>query len=71
MATPKKKMTAFVQTAKYECPQVNLHVGRKYAYWYIQDCDDSPFKLLKGEVPEPLQAHLQDDSVKKLQEFSR
>lgn len=49
----KKTKTIFVQTSDHECLQVNISLGRKWNYWYIQP-KENPIKLPKGEVPSDL-----------------
>ncbi len=36
MKYPKKVISKFVQVAKYDCRQVNIHIGRKWAYIFIE-----------------------------------
>lgn len=55
---------------EYDCIQVNLHVGRIYAYWFIQP-NEYPIKLLKGEVPDNFKKNLKNKTVKELIEFSK
>lgn len=63
-------MTTFVQVAEHDCVQVNLHVGIKYAYWFIQP-NEYCIKLLKGEIPEYFKNYLDDEDVKSLIAFSK
>jgi hypothetical protein len=53
MSYPKKRITEFVEFDEYDCRQVNLHLGRKWNYWFIEP-NEKPIKLLKGELPEDL-----------------
>ncbi len=65
MASPKKRITEFVQYAEFDYRQVNLHRGKKYCYWFIQPAT-KPVKLLIGEVPDELKGK----DLGKLIEFS-
>lgn len=67
---PKNKITKFVEMGEYDCPQVNLHVGRVYTYWSIQP-NEYCIKLLKGELPDYFKNKTEDETVKKLLEFSK
>lgn len=53
MKYPKNKMTAFIQLSENNSPQVNLHKGSVYNYWFIEP-SVKPIKMLKGQVPELL-----------------
>lgn len=53
MKYPKNRSYALIQLAEYVCPQVNLHKGRIWNYWFIQP-SEKPIKLSKGEIPELL-----------------
>ena len=46
-------MTAFIQLSKNNCPQVNLHKGSVWNYWFIEP-SETPIKLAKGHIPELL-----------------
>ena len=35
---------------EFDCPQVNLHEGKKWAYWFIQPAE-KPLRLPLGEIP--------------------
>ncbi len=53
MKYPKNKMTAFIQLSENNCPQVNLHKGSVYNYWFIEP-SENPVKLHKGQIPDLL-----------------
>lgn len=53
MKYPKNKMTAFIQLSENNCPQVNLHKGSVWNYWFIEP-SETPIKLPKGHIPELL-----------------
>ena len=53
MKYPKNKMTAFIQLSENNCPQVNLHKGSVWNYWFIEP-SETPIKLAKGHIPELL-----------------
>lgn len=53
MRSPKNKISAFIRLSETECPQVNLHKGYVYNYWFIEP-HQRPFKKKKGQVPDLL-----------------
>lgn len=53
MKYPKNKMIVFIRLSDSNCPQVNLHKGRIWNYWFIEP-SEKPIKLSKGQVPELL-----------------
>ena len=53
MKYPKNKMMAFIQLSENNCPQVNLHKGTVYNYWFIEP-SEKPIKMRKGQIPELL-----------------
>ena len=50
MKMPKKHISKFIQFDEFDCRQVNLSIGRKYNYWFIEP-NLKPFKLLKNVIP--------------------
>ena len=46
-------MTAFIQLSENNCPQVNLHKGTVYNYWFVEP-SEKPIKMRKGQIPELL-----------------
>ena len=46
-------MTAFIRLSENNHPQVNLHKGSVYNYWFIEP-SEKPIKLTKGQIPELL-----------------
>ncbi len=70
---PRRVMSDFIQLAEYNCIQVNVHFGKKYAYWFIEP-NEKPVKLLLGEYPQELQGKIPNDSIlyngnKKLRDY--
>jgi hypothetical protein len=53
MKCPKNKMTAFIRLSEKNHPQVNLHKGVVYNYWFIEP-SEKPIKLRKGQIPDLL-----------------
>lgn len=68
MKYPKKVKTIFVQFAKYDCRQINVHKGSKFLYWFIQPYE-KPYTSLIGNLPNILNADLLDETLKKLDGF--
>lgn len=50
MKYPKNSKTVFLQLSDNDCRQINMHIGRKWTYWFIEP-SEHPIKLLNGEYP--------------------
>lgn len=48
MKYPKLRVTRFVQFSENDCRQVNFHIGRKWAYIFIEP-STKPLKILNTE----------------------
>ena len=49
MRYPKKRKTGFTEEGS-NSRQVNVHLGRKFDYWFVQP-NDFPYVVKSGEVP--------------------
>lgn len=49
-----KHETFFVQFDEFDSKQVNVSIGRKYKYWWIEP-NNKPIKTMMNEVPKILE----------------
>lgn len=52
MGYPKKVKTGF--TNEPQSRQVNVHMGRKFDYWFVQP-NEKPYKVDSGSIPPQMQ----------------
>jgi hypothetical protein len=60
MKYPKKRISQFIQLHENDCRQINIHIGRKYNYWFIEP-NEQPIKLSPDQLPDILKDYCMVD----------
>jgi len=61
MKIPKKHISKFIQFDEFDCRQVNVSIGTKYNYWFIEPME-KPLRCLKNDLP--IMLHLFENEFK-------